>query len=67
MYPQKILLTKKLEEVIENSEYKNLVITTVSIEPSIFFLPTNRIALTNSVSLVEGDMFFLECKHLLLV
>lgn len=49
---------KKLEEVIQNSEYKNLVKPPVSIEPNIFFLPSNRIALTNTVSLVEGDMFF---------
>ncbi|MEH2053763.1 DarT ssDNA thymidine ADP-ribosyltransferase family protein [Nostoc sp.] len=49
---------KKLEEVIQNSEYKNLSRPPVSIEPTMFFLPYNRIALTNTVSIVEGDMFF---------
>lgn len=49
---------KKLEEVIQNSEYKNLPRPPVSIEPTMFFLPYNRIALTNTVSIVEGDMFF---------
>ncbi|WP_375505553.1 DarT ssDNA thymidine ADP-ribosyltransferase family protein [uncultured Nostoc sp.] len=49
---------KKLEEIIQNSEYKNLPRPPVSIEPTMFFLPYNRIALTNTVSIVEGDMFF---------
>jgi hypothetical protein len=48
----------KLEEVIQSSEYKNLPRPPVSIEPTIFFLPSKRIALTNTLSLIEGDMFF---------
>ncbi|MBD2137201.1 DUF4433 domain-containing protein [Anabaena sp. FACHB-1237] len=51
-------IAKKLEELIEKSESKNLVKPPISIEPDIFFLPVRRIALTNTVSLVEGDMFF---------
>lgn len=55
---------KKLEEIIQNSEYKNLPTPPVSIEPTMFFLPSNRIALTNTVSLIEGDMFFSKMQTL---
>ncbi|MCX7597183.1 MAG: DarT ssDNA thymidine ADP-ribosyltransferase family protein [Fischerella sp.] len=51
-------VAKKLEKLIEGSDFKSLPRLTISIEPNMFFLPYKTIPLTKTFSLVEGDMFF---------
>ena len=55
---------KKLNQLIDSSEYKNIAKPTASIEPTMFFLPSMRTSLTKNISIIEGDMFFSKMQTL---
>ncbi|NET72498.1 MAG: DUF4433 domain-containing protein, partial [Sphaerospermopsis sp. SIO1G2] len=57
-------IANKLKNIIQENGLSHLSKLPISIEPNMFFLPQKRISLTNTVSIVEGDMFFSKMQTL---